>query len=139
MDHSPVALSFPLLARKPVEVSFSSGRLSSDGGLLLLAQLDRSIGLTQRVTDCLTDPRLASRIQHALLDLIRQRVYQIAAGYEDCNDADRLRGDPVLKLAVGRTPVSGAELASQPTLSRLESWIAEEECEASHAVLQEQF
>ena len=139
MDHSPAALSFPLLARKPVEVAFNGGRISSDGGLLLLAQLDRQIGLTERVTACLTDPRLASRIQHSLLDLIRQRVYQLAAGYEDCNDADRLRFDPALKLAVGRAPVSGAELASQPTLSRLEGTIAEEECEAINAVLLEQF
>lgn len=139
MDHSPVALSFPLLARKGVEVAFNGGRLSSDGGLLLLAQLDRQIGLTERVTACLTDPRLESRIEHALLDLIRQRVYQLAAGYEDCNDADRLRKDPALKLAVGRAPVSGADLASQPTLSRLEGWIAEEECDAINAVLLEQF
>ena len=139
MTDSQAGLEFPLLSKKPVEVDFSGGRLSSDGGLLLLAQLDRTIGLTERVTACLTDPRLASRVQHALLDLIRQRVYQLAAGYEDANDANRLRADPVLKVAVGRAPVSGADLASQPTLSRLEGWIAEAECEAINAVLLEQF
>ena len=139
MTDSHAGIAFPLLSRKPVEVDFSGGRISSDGGLLLLAQLDRSLGLTERVTACLTDPRLESRIQHALLDLIRQRVYQLAAGYEDCNDAHRLRADPALKVAVGRAPVSGADLASQPTLSRLEGWIAEAECDAINAVLLEQF
>src|SRR5262245_21897435 len=120
MTGSSDALSFPLLSRKPVDVDFSGGRLSSDGGLLLLAQLDRQIGLTERVAACIQDPRLPGRIRHSLLTLIRQRVYQIAAGYEDCNDANRLRSDPVLKLAAGRAPVTGADLASQPTLSRLE-------------------
>jgi hypothetical protein len=139
MTDSRPALSFPLLERKPVEVDFSGGRLSSDGGLLLLAQLDRDISLTERVAACIADPRLANRIQHSLLALIRQRVYQLAAGYEDCNDADRLRGDPALKLAVGRAPVSGADLASQPTLSRLESSVTEPECAAINAVLLEQF
>jgi hypothetical protein len=139
MVHSSSSLAFPLLTRKPVDVDFSGGRLSSDGGLLLLAQLDRELGLTQRVADCIADSRLPNRIRHSLLELLRQRVYQIAAGYEDCNDATRLRADPALKVAVGRAPLTGADLASQPTLSRLESTVAEVECEAINAVLLEQF
>jgi DDE family transposase len=139
MTGSSPPLEFPLLERKPVQVDFSGGRLSSDGGLLLLAQLDREVGLTERVAACIQDPRLPERVQHSLLSLIRQRVYQIAAGYEDCNDADRLRFDPALKVAVGRAPVSGRDLASQPTLSRLEQTIAEEECAAINTVLLEHF
>ena len=86
------------------------GNLSSDGGLLLLAQLDRRIGLTERAAGCIRDWRLPERVRHSLPELIRQRIYQIAAGYEDCNDADILRRDPALKLAVGRSPVSDPDL-----------------------------
>lgn len=137
-DSSPM-LSFPLLDPKPVQVDFSGGTLSSDGGLLLLAQLDQCMGLTARVAACLSDPRLPERITHPLLLLIRQRVYQIAAGYEDCNDANRLREDPALKIAVGRRPASEGPLASQSTLSRLEYTVSEPECAAINAALLEQF
>lgn len=139
MTHSQPALAFPLLASKPLVVDFSGGRISSDGGLLLLAQLDRELGLTERATACLADQRLGCRVKHSLLELVRQRVYQIAAGYEDCNDANRLRADPALKLSVGRAPVSGRDLASQPTLSRLEGMVAEDEVDAINGVLLEQF
>jgi hypothetical protein len=139
MSDSHSVLNFPLLARKPVSVDFSGGSLSSDGGLLLLAQLDRKLRLTERVAACLHDPRRPNRVQHARIDLLRQRVYQMAAGYEDANDATALRHDPAFKLAVGRPPRSGADLASQPTLSRLEATIAEEECDAINGVLLEQF
>src|SRR6266478_5780001 len=135
MADSSAPLSFPLLSRKPVELDFSGGDLSSDGGLLLLAQLDRQVRLTERVAACIHDPRLPERVAHPLLDLVRQRVYQIAAGYEDCNDANRLRADPALKIAVGRRPQSDPNLASQPTLSRLESSVSEPECEAMGGVL----
>src|SRR5438105_3178742 len=80
MPHWTPALEFPLLAGKPVELDFWGGRFSSNGGLVLLAQLDRQIGLTQRVSACIHDVRLPERIQHSVLSLIRQRVYQIAAG-----------------------------------------------------------
>src|SRR5438552_7810304 len=133
MADSPPMLAFPLLAPKPVAVSYSGGTLSSDGGLLLLAQLDQRLGLTARVAACLSDSRLPERITHPLLLLIRQRVYQIAAGYEDCNDANRLREDPALKVAVGRRPASEGPLASQSTLSRLEYAVSEAECAAINA------
>src|SRR5438067_1774795 len=110
MSHSQASLDFPLLPRKPVQASFTGGNLSSDGGLLLLAQLDRRIGLTERAAGCLREWRLPERVKHSLLDLVRQRVYQIAAGYEDCNDADTLRSDPALKVAVGRSPTSAPDL-----------------------------
>jgi hypothetical protein len=135
MTGSQPGLNFPLLARKPLQVHFTGGSLSSDGGLLLLAQLDRQVGLTERATACLAEWRLPGRVRHSLLSLLRQRVYQIAAGYEDCNDADTLRSDPALKVAVGRCPESGADLASQSTLSRLESSISEAEVDALGGVL----
>jgi len=139
MSDSQSTLSFPLLPRQPVHVDFSGGSLSSDGGLLLLAQLDRHLGLTQQVVASLHDWRRPERVHHSLLDLIRQRVYQIAAGYEDANDATALRHDPILKLAVGRPPHSGPDLASQPTLSRLEAALSEAECDDVNAVLLGQF
>jgi hypothetical protein len=139
MSDSQTVMSFPLPCGKPVVVDFTGGRLSSDGGLPLLAQLDRRLRLTERVAAVLQDPRLAERIQHPLLDLVRQRVYQIAAGYEDANDATALRGDPALKVAVGRTPESDPDLASQPTLSRLEQQVSPAEAQAINQLLLDVF
>jgi len=139
MSHSQPALNFPLLSGKSVVVDFSGGSLSSDGGLLLLAHLDRTLGLTQAVAASCHDPRRKKSVQHSFLDLIRQRVYQIASGYEDANDATALRHDPALKLACGRAPLSGVDLASQPTLSRLEATIDEAACDRVNAVLLSQF
>jgi hypothetical protein len=95
--------------------------------VLLLRQLDERLGLTRRLMGCLVDRREPGKVQHDLLSLLRQRIYQIACGYEDCNDADHLRADPALKLAVGRAP-SEDDLASQPTLSRLENTMGWREC-----------
>jgi hypothetical protein len=139
MSDSSPRLSFPLLERKPVQVDFNGGNLSSDGGLLLVAKLDQQIGLTERVAACIQDARLPERVRHPLLALIRQRVYQITAGYEDCNDATTLRSDPALKVAVGRCPQTDPDLASQPTLSRLEQMVTEAECDAINAVLLDHF
>jgi hypothetical protein len=139
MSDSQTVMSFPLPSGKPVQVAFTGGRLSSDGGLPLLAQLDRRLRLTERVAACIQDPRRPERVQHPLLDLVRQRVYQIAAGYEDANDATTLRSDPALKIAVGRGPESEPDLASQPTLSRLEQQVRPAECEAINQSLLDQF
>lgn len=134
MNSSQLAMEFPLLSRKLLQVDFDGGHLSSDGGLVLLAQLDRRLRITERVAACVNDPRLNERVLHPLLDLLRQRIYQIAAGYEDANDATALRADPVLKVAVGRSPSSDADLASQPTLSRLEKSVCEKECHQINAL-----
>lgn len=120
-------LAFPTLAPTPalpVVADFSGGQLSSDGGLLLLAALDREVGLTEAMAQALTDTRNPDLVTHPLLDLIRQRVYQLASGYEDANDADTLRRDPLFKIATGRAPDSDPDLASQPTLSRLENAVS---------------
>jgi hypothetical protein len=113
---------FPALVGKPVVVEFTAPEASSDSGLLLLREVDRRLGLTRRLAACLHDGREPGKVRHELQTLVLQRVLQIAAGYEDCNDADRLRSDPVLKLCCGRRPAEW-DLASQPTLSRFENTV----------------
>ena len=92
--------------------SFDAGRLTSDGGLPWLAEADRALGLCAAVAGCVPEWR-RRRTRHALVDLVRQRVYQIGCGHSDQNDATTLRADPLLKLVCGRLPESGADLASQ--------------------------
>jgi hypothetical protein len=104
----------------PLEATFDAGRLTSDGGLPWLARADRALALCAAVARCVPEWRRRA-VRHSLEDLVRQRVFQIACGYADQNDADTLRRDPLLKLVCGRLPESGAELASQPTFSRLEN------------------
>ncbi len=104
----------------PVEVDFLGDRLTSDGGVVWLEEADRALGLCAGLAAEIPDWR-RRRGRHSLVDLIRQRVYQLACGYEDQNDANALRADPLLKLVCGRLPASGPDLASQPTFSRLEN------------------
>jgi hypothetical protein len=113
--------SFSFFGPQLVTAAFDDGAVTSNAGLSLLAQLDRRLGLTARLAACLQDQRDQRFVEHTVLEQFRQRVYQIACGYEDCNDADRLRADPALKVACGRHPVRDADLASQPTLSRFEN------------------
>ena len=114
-------LSFGSLFGKEVIVDFEGGRISSDGGGLLLREIDDRYGLTEKATRCLCDPRDPRRITHDEITLLRQRIFSIALGYEDANDADSLRRDPVLKTISGRLPESSDDLASQPTLCRFEN------------------
>lgn len=101
---------------------FDGHRISSNAGVILLKRVDDLWELSERFAGLLRDERDPSRVRHTLEDLIRQRTYQICCGYEDCNDADSLREDPGLQLALERIPgKANAELASQPTLSRLEA------------------
>src|SRR4249919_730596 len=111
----------PPVASKPVHVAFDGGRMTSDAGILLLAAIEQRLGLAERLADCIEDPRAAERVRHTLAEMIRYRSLLIAAGYPDGNDCDALRGDPAFKMAVGRLPESGADLCSQPTISRLEN------------------
>jgi hypothetical protein len=115
---------FPTRAGVPLEAAFDAGRLTSDGGLPWLAEADQALGLCAALAACVPDWRRGP-VRHALETLVRQRVYQIACGYEDQNDATTLRTDPLLKLVCGRRPLSGVDLASQPTLSRLEQAAAD--------------
>jgi len=100
---------------------FDGGRLSSDGGVLLLRGIEQRLGLAARLAGCLADTRDRSRATHSYADMIAARLFAIACGYEDCDDLDVLRFDPAFKLACGRLPGTGRDLMSQPTLSRLEN------------------
>jgi len=113
--------SLPAVCRKKVSVAFDGGLLSSDGGVMLLRDVERRMGLAELLAGSLTDRRDAARIDHDLVAMLRLRMFLIAAGYEDADDCDALRSDPVFKLAVGRLPESGHALCSQPTMSRLEN------------------
>lgn len=114
------AVLFEGFSSKPLVAEFSAPRQSSDGGVALLAGVDRRLGLTAGLSAALLERRLPERVEHELTDLVRQRVFSIALGYADCNDAARIGDDPAVKLACGRSPASDASLASQPTLSRFE-------------------
>ena len=106
---------------KPVHLAFDGGRLTSDAGVLVLAEIERRLGVAERLARCIEDPRAPERVRHGLAEMIRFRALLIAAGYPDANDCDALRSDPAFKMAVGRLPETGEELCSQPTMCRLEN------------------
>jgi hypothetical protein len=106
---------------KPVVARFDTPHASSDGGAILLKSVDTHLGLTKRLAGCLVDERQPGKIRHQTIELLRQRVFGIACGYADCNDAARLADDAIHKLLVERDPIAGPALASQPTLSRFEN------------------
>lgn len=124
---------------RQVSATFDGGHLSSDGGLLLLQRVDERLGLTARLAGCIRDERNPKLVEQSVHDLVRQRVYGIACGYEDCNDFDTLRADALFKLALGRAPVTGAALGSQPTLSRLENAVRAKDLLRMSAALVEMF
>jgi len=120
-EQSVTQMGFDFFSRRPIVVEARDVQISSDAGILPLRQFDDQLGLTQRFIACLNDPRDPDLVGHPLPEMVRQRVYGILAGYEDCNDHDTLRGDPVFKLVSGRAPDDERDLASQPTLSRFEN------------------
>jgi hypothetical protein len=138
---APIASPLHLapLADKAVLVDFDGGRLSSDGGLILLGDPDDQLGLTRDLAAVLRDPRDPRRIDFTLHDLLKQRVLQITAGYADANDANTLRHDPIFKLLLGRLPESGPPLASPPTISRFENRVTRTELYRLARVLVDQF
>ena len=120
VDLTPFLPGLSPVQGKAVIARFDGGRLSSEGGLLALREIERRLGLSDRLASCLVDPRAPERVVHRLAEIIRFRMLMIAAGYEDGNDADALRRDPMFKLALDRLP-AGEELCSQSTISRLEN------------------
>jgi hypothetical protein len=120
-DDSAAAFSFPAVRGKKVTAAFDGGRLTSDGGVLVLAQAERMMAICGRLAACIADPRDPARVVHRLEDILRARIFAIACGYEDADDLDALRDDPGFRLALGKLPESGAGLASQPTMSRWEN------------------
>lgn len=121
--HTTERFLFEELRGKKLQVDFDGGDVSSDGGVLFLREVERRMRLLDRVTKVLHDRRHSSYTRHSLLDMLKQRVFQIACGYEDANDAETLRQDPALKMACERLPEDAA-LASQPTISRLENAVS---------------
>jgi Transposase DDE domain group 1 len=139
-----VDLTLPLPGLSPVcgkrvVARFDGGRLSSDGGILLLAEVERRLGIAERLARCVEDPRAADRIVHGLAEMIRFRALAIAAGYPDANDCDLLRKDPAFKMAVGRLPETGGDLCSQPTMTRLENLPGPVACKRMMAAMVELF
>ena len=120
VESTPALPGLSPIGGKPVIARFDGGSLSSDGGLLVLREVEQRLNVAGRLAACIADPRDPARVMHGLDEIIRFRLLMIAAGYEDGNDADRLRTDPMFKLAMARLG-SEAALCSQPTISRLEN------------------
>jgi hypothetical protein len=128
-------IEFGRFGRRVIEADFSGGDLSSDGGLLLLRQVDQHLGLSRAAAAAIPDPRDPERIRHSLRDLLAQRLYGLCCGYEDLNDHQALRDDVLMQTAVGRDE----PLASAPTFSRLENRATRAQAWALHGVLIDQF
>jgi len=126
-DSTTQCLLFPEIASKPVVARFDQRQGSSDGGAILLKAAERQYGLTACLASCLQDQRQPGKIDHSLEELLAQRVFSIACGYPDANDAARLAADPIHKLLLDRDPIEGSDLASQPTLSRFENAVGPKE------------
>ncbi|RXD32867.1 IS1380 family transposase [Xanthomonas perforans] len=120
-DLDALPFAFPSVRAKKLTAAFDGGRLTSDGGVLLLAQAARRMRIADKLAAVIPDRRDPSRIVHPLPEILLARILAIACGYEDADDLDHLRADPAFKLACGRLPESGADLMSQPTVSRLEN------------------
>jgi hypothetical protein len=118
---TPVLPGLSRIATKPIHAAFDGGRLSSDGGVIVLREEALRLGLAEVIAAPLPDDRDRTRVTHTYADMALARMLAISAGYEDCDDLDVLRSDPAFKVACGRAPESGEDLMSQPTLSRLEN------------------
>jgi len=142
-DRAPQLQQTPLhlapVGAKAVDLDFDGGRLSSDAGLVLLKDIDEQLGLTRHLAAVLSDPRDPRRGKFTQQDLRTQRVLQMAAGYEDANDSNTLRDDPIFKLLLDRLPETGAPLASPPTMSRFENRVSRSELYRMARVLLDQF
>ena len=123
MNPTTEPLVFSSVCSKKITAVFDDHRVTSDAGVLFLREVEQRIGVIDALTDAIVDSRHPSYVRHEVWDMNAQRVFQIALGYEDANDCDPLKGDPALKIAAGRHPVDDPDLASQPTISRLENMV----------------
>ena len=117
----PQTVLFPDLFNKPLVATFDQPHASSDGGAVLLKAAEARYGVIDGFARCLVDDRQPGQVRHTLEDLLAQRIFGLACGHPDANDADRLADDPIHKLLLGRDPIDGDPLASQPTISRFEN------------------
>ena len=138
-DDTPLPFDLPTVRRKKLTVDFDGGTVSSDGGLLLLRAAECRLGVCRRLADAMPDRRDPDRVRHAMFEMVMARAAAIACGHEDAIDLDRLRHDPLMKVAVGRCPQTGAALASQSTISRLENAPSKTEAARLSAALLDQF
>ncbi len=138
-DDILLPFDLPAVCRKKVTAAFDGGLISSDGGLVLLREEERRLGLADLLAGCLRDRRDPALVTHRLPEILRFRMLAIACGYEDADDCDALRADPLFKLAVGRAPESGHDLCSQPTMSRLENMPSRVEAARMTAALVDTF
>src|ERR1700675_1133592 len=138
-DDTLLPFDLPAVCRKKLTVDFEGGNQSSDAGLLLLREAERKLGVCRRLAEAMPDRRDPDRIRHAMFEMVMARSSAIACGHKDANDLDRLRHDPLMKITVGRCPQSGAALASQSTISRLENAPSKSEAARLCAALVDQF
>ena len=117
-DDRSLPFAFPAVHGKTITAAFDGGRITSNGGVMILAAAERKLGVAEKLAAVICDPL---RVVHLLPDILRARIFAIACGYEDADDLDWLRSDPAFKLACGRLPDSGHDLCSQPTMSRWEN------------------
>jgi hypothetical protein len=122
-DCTKQLLLFKGISNKKIQADFDGGEVSSDAGLLFLREVENRIGIISKIADIIRDRRHPGYVKHQFLDLLKQRIFQIACGYEDGNDSNELRDDPIMKIACERLPDDEA-LASQPTVSRFENGLS---------------
>src|SRR3954469_16607789 len=120
-NDTTLPFGFPAVGRKKLIAAFDGGRITTDGGVLLLGAVERQLGLETRLGQRMAAPPSPALVAHSVDDTLRARILAIACGYEDADDLDHLRTDPAFKLACNRLPDSGGELCSQPTVSRWEN------------------
>src|ERR1700716_4524937 len=137
-DDTLLPFDLPSVRRKKLAIDFDGDNQSSDGGLLLLREAERQLGVCRRLAEAMPDRRDPDRVRHAMFEMVMARASAIACGYEDAIDLDRLRHDPLMKVAVGRCPETGAPLASQSTISRLENAPSKTEAARLSAALVDQ-
>ena len=133
-DCATTTMRFDTQTSLALEAAFDGGRITSDGGLVWLSRMDKELGLCEAISECVEEWR-KRKGHHSLASLVKQRVFQIASGYEDQNDSDTLRQDPLLKMVCGSLPEGGPDLASQPTICRLENAASMRSCHQIAQVL----
>ena len=116
-----IRMQLSSVKNKPIIADFDGGNISSDAGLIILKEVEKNIGIIKAIESVLEDKRDSRYVEHQYWEMISQRVFQIASGYEDANDCNYLKDDPILKLCTDKLPLSDEPLASQPTMSRFEN------------------
>ena len=127
IDPNQGVLNLFQLQNKPIELNYTGEKISSDGGLLMLKELENEIGIIKNFSSCIDDNRDQRYVDHSIESLVSQRVYQIASGYEDANDCNSLRNDAILKICANQLPETGSDLGSQATMSRFENSVRRSE------------